>query len=87
MPIQPTFHQQDKRDDLDIVPFRPCWRCGHQFSRGDIMCPKCGSNQKNIINTAVPDCRFTQIPSRATLSARALRIPVGGRPIETPIRG
>ena len=61
MSEQSLFNLQDKTDELDTVPLRPCWRCGHQFSRENIMCPKCGSNQKNVINKTVPDCRFSHI--------------------------
>ncbi len=44
--------------DLQEPAYRPCWRCGFQFSRKTRHCPKCDSKQKiklkNIIRARAP---------------------------------
>ncbi len=61
MSIQSIAKLQDETDDLETVPFRPCWRCGLQFLREDVVCPTCGTNQKNIITKIVSDSHYSHI--------------------------
>ncbi len=37
---------KEPQKTADKSPWRPCRQCGHQFSRMNDICPKCGKNQK-----------------------------------------
>jgi len=64
MSAQSIARHLRETDDLDTVSFRPCWRCGLQFPRENIVCPQCGSNQKNLITKIVSDNHYSQIRAR-----------------------
>ncbi len=44
--IDPPLIFKEPQKTADEPPWRPCRQCGHQFSRMNEVCPKCGKNQK-----------------------------------------
>ncbi len=43
--IDPPLLFTEPQRTADEPPWRPCRQCGHQFSRMNDVCPKCGKNQ------------------------------------------
>ncbi len=44
--IDSPFIFKEPQKTAEESPWRPCRQCGHQFSRMNDVCPKCGKNQK-----------------------------------------
>ena len=69
--IDPPLIFKEPQKTADEPPWRPCRQCGHQFSKMNDICPKCGKNQKrdSIENIGEDPCKSlgdTQAHTRLT---------------------